>query len=260
LPWHFLFLIKRNLSMKTIFIMLSVFLSSAYHVSGQWRIEIESGSVFQGYNNVRIPNEMGTTFSFLDDFELQGLVIPFRIRTAVTFGGGRNHISALYAPLSLDYQGEAPFDIRFQQTNFSQGDFIDGFYKFNSYRLTYRRNFIHQNRWLAGVGFTAKIRDASVQLSTGGMSDRKDDIGFVPLLNIYGAWRGDNARLWIEGDGLAGGPGRAFDFFAGGEVLLLHDYMWLKGGYRILEGGANVDDVYNFTLIHFAVIGLSFEF
>jgi hypothetical protein len=33
----------------------------------------------------------------------------------------------------------------------------------------------------------------------------------------------------------------------------------IKAGYRILEGGANVDEVYNFTMVQFAVFGLFFQ-
>jgi hypothetical protein len=30
----------------------------------------------------------------------------------------------------------------------------------------------------------------------------------------------------------------------------------LKAGYRLLEGGADNDEVYNFTLVNYATIGL----
>ncbi len=222
---------------------------------GQWSMEIESGLPFQSYNDVRIPNQSGTTFDFNEDFELQGIVIPIRLRLQYTFYG-KNHLSALYAPLSVDYEGNAPFDIRFQSTLFEQGANIQGFYKFNSYRLGYRRDFLQTANWTLGIGFTAKIRDARVQLSTDELRDKKDDLGFVPLLNLYAAYQHNNLTFWLDGDGLAGGPGRAFDVFAGAKAPLLEDKLLIKGGYRLLEGGADVSDVYNFTLIHFAALGL----
>ncbi len=54
---------------------------------------------------------------------------------------------------------------------------------------------------------------------------------------------------------MAGGPGRAFDYLIGAKFLV-SEKIDLKAGYRILEGGADVDEVYNFTLINFLTLGL----
>lgn len=224
----------------------------------QWSIDAESGLAFQDYNKVRIPNEGGTDFDFNGDFELQGPVVPFRVRVGYTFGE-KNHVFGLYAPLTLRYEGPAPFDINFENSFFPEGVAVDGLYRFNSYRLTYRRDVLLTDAWTLGVGFTAKIRDARVQLDAEGMRDRSDDLGFVPLLHLYGAYHTDRWHLYIEGDALAGGPGRAIDVFAGARYSLGRGAD-LKGGYRILEGGADVEQVYNFTLVNFAVIGVFWEF
>jgi hypothetical protein len=241
---------------KTILLFaLTITFSGTY---AQLSLDIESGLPFPGYNDVRIPNETGTTFSFTDDFELQGPVIPFRLLIGFAFAE-KNHIFALFAPLGLNYKGIAPYDISFQQSLFSEGQQIEGFYKFNSYRLGYRRDLLRSDRWTLGVGFTAKIRDAQVKLSSEGMSDQKDDLGFVPLLHVFAAYEFDRWMLYLDGDGLAGGPGRAFDFFLGGRMKFTNN-LSAKLGYRILEGGADVSEVYNFTLINFAAAGLAWEF
>lgn len=223
---------------------------------GQVTIDAEAGLAFPGYNDVRIPNATGTLFSFKDDFEAEGPVIPFRVRLGYTFNE-KNHIFALYAPLGINYNGTATKDINFQSSVFTQGEVLDGYYKFNSYRLTYRRDIVTAENWLVGVGFTAKIRDAQVRLANEqGQMDKKDDLGFVPLLHLYTAYDfGNNNLIYFEGDGLAGGPGRAFDLFLGTK-LSITDHVAVKAGYRYLEGGANVDEVYNFTLVQFAVAGL----
>jgi len=240
--------------MKKLLLAVAAFLF-IWQAHAQVSIDVESGLIFPGYNNIRIPNQTGTTFNFTDDFDAQGPVIPFRLRVGFTFNE-RNHIFGLFAPLSINYGGAAPFDISFQNSTFAAGEPLEGFYKFNnSYRLTYRRDVIATERWLVGIGFTAKIRDATVRLtSESGISDRKDDIGFVPLLHIFTAYQLPGWTLFLEGDGLAGGPGRAFDFFLGGKVPL-QEKLELKAGYRILEGGADIDEVYNFTLINFASVG-----
>jgi hypothetical protein len=241
---------------KTILLFaLTITFSGTY---AQWSLDIESSLPFQSYNDVRIPNETGTTFSFTDDFELQGPVIPFRLLIGFTFAE-KNHLFALFAPLGLKYEGIAPFDISFQQSLFTEGQQIEGFYKFNSYRLGYRRDLLRSDRWTFGVGFTAKIRDAQVKLSSSGMSEQKDDLGFVPLLHIFAAYEFDRWMLYLDGDGLAGGPGRAFDFFLGGRMKITNN-LSARLGYRILEGGADVSEVYNFTLINFAAAGLAWEF
>ena len=241
-------LIKRT----TLLLILSISFSAIY---AQLRLDFETGIPFGGYNDVRIPNGTGTTFSFTGDFELQGPVIPIRMTLGYTFAG-KNHLFALFAPLGLNYEGPAPFDIRFQQSLFTQGQMIEGFYKFNSYRLGYRRDVLKSDRWTIGVGFTAKIRDAQVKLSSGVLSDKKDDVGFVPLLHLFASREFERWMLYLEGDGLAGGPGRAFDFFLGGSFSIT-DNLSGKAGYRIVEGGADVSEVYNFTLINFAVVGLA---
>ncbi len=226
------------------------------HSWAQVTIDVESGLAFPGYNDVRIPNKMGTLFSFQEDFETEGPVIPLRIRLGYRFND-KNHLFALYAPLGINYHGNAATDINFQSSVFSQGEALDGYYQFNSYRLTYRRDIISSGNWLVGVGFTAKIRDARVRLANDqGLRDKKDDLGFVPLLHLYTSYNfGGETLLYFEGDGLAGGPGRAFDLFLGTR-LPVTDRVDIKAGYRFLEGGANVDEVYNFTLVQFAVAGI----
>lgn len=220
---------------------------------GQFSLDFETGFIFPGYNEVRIPNEQGTTFDFNRDFDTQVPLIPLRIRPGYTFG--KNHIFALYAPLSARYSGSPDFDINFQGIQFDSNRETEGFYRFNSYRLTYRRDLIRDKKWILGLGFTAKIRDARVSLSNEGQSALKDDFGFVPLLHVFASYDTGSFRAVIEGDGLAGGPGRAFDFF-GGVYIPLSNYFDLKAGYRVLEGGADVSEVYNFALFNFASVGI----
>jgi len=229
-----------------------VFLPHAY---GQWTIDAETGLAFPAYNDVRIFNESGTLFDFNEELEIQGPVIPVRVRVGYTFKE-KNHISVLWAPLQINYEGNFSRPIQFQDSQFTGGDFIKGTYRFNSYRLTYRRDIIQNSRWVLGIGFTAKIRDASVQLeSENGVSDRNDNVGPVPLLHLYTEYGLGNAKIYFEGDGLASSQGRAFDLFLGTRVPLTEN-LGLKAGYRILEGGADSDEVYNFTLVHYGVVGL----
>lgn len=224
--------------------------------NAQWWFEMEAGLPFVGYNKVRIPNN-ATPFDFQKDFTLQGIVIPVRLRAAYTFKE-KNQIIALAAPLSVTYTGMSPKDIDFQQVTFPEGSQIDGLYKFNSFRLTYRRQLIKRDQWWFSLGFTAKIRDARVRLRSNEISASKNDIGFVPLLHVYSGYDFGKFKAIIEADGLAGGPGRAFDVFAG-VGYSFHPSWEVRLGYRLLEGGADVDEVFNFTLIQFMSMSVNYS-
>jgi hypothetical protein len=110
------------------------------------------------------------------------------------------------------------------------------------------------------VGFTAKIRDAKIELSQGDTTSKDTDVGFVPLLHLAADWQfASHWRLLFDFDGLAGGPGRAFDT----AVKLGRDFgpRWrVAMGYRMLEGGADVDAVYNFAWLHYAVLSGTYRF
>ena len=72
-------------------------------------------------------------------------------------------------------------------------------YRFDSWRATWRWRWIDREDLKVKVGVTAKIRDASIQLRQGGVSARKDNTGFVPLL--HGAFERRLAPGWaLEGD------------------------------------------------------------
>ena len=77
------------------------------------------------------------------------------------------------------------------------------------------------------------------------------------LLAVYrpaGRW-----QVLLEADALAGaGPGRAEDVFLGLGYQVSPAF-GLRAGYRVVEGGADVKSVYNFTWINYAAIGARFN-
>jgi len=218
-------------------------------------IEVEGGSFWQSYNDVEIPNDGSATRFSLHDLAGAG---PWPAgRLYVTWNpGGRHGVRLLLAPLSLTETGVPDREIRFSGATFTAGQPTQATYTFNSYRLTYRYLAHSGARTQTRVGVTAKIRDAEIALRQGETSGRKDDLGFVPLLHLAGEWR--FAHAWsavVDLDGLAGGPGRAVD--ASLEVSRgLGDRWAIKGGYRTVEGGADVAEVYSFAWLHYAVASL----
>jgi hypothetical protein len=227
-------------------------------VHAQIRVDIESGLVSSGYNDVRIPGDTGTDFSLSEDLSTDsGAYLRLRLEYDL---GPRHTLSALYAPLTLTAGGTLGEDVMFDGTEFPAGTDVDGSYTFNSYRLTYRYTLSRSDRFEAGVGFTAKIRDAAIKVEGGGLSAEKTNVGFVPLLSFRLAWElSDRLGLLIEGDALAAPQGRAEDVVA---ALLIDvtERARLRLGYRIVEGGADNDEVYNFALINYASAGLVVDF
>lgn len=249
------------MSTKTALNFLLCLLLSLSAAQAQFWVDFESGLVLgTPYNKISIPNAGGTPFDLGgSNFEVQPLVFA-RARIGVTFND-RHTITALYAPLTATYEGQFDQPVNFNGLTFAPNEAITAKYQFNSYRLTYRYAIIRSKRFRLGVGLTAKIRDADVRLTSDTQDTHFSNVGFVPLLNIFSVYRlSDRWRLMLEADALAGaGPGRAEDVFLG----LCYDFgprFGLRAGYRVVEGGADVKSVYNFTWINYGSIGARLNF
>jgi hypothetical protein len=221
-------------------------------------VEVEGGPAWQSYNDVRIPNDAtATRFSLVD---LVGTGPAAAGRVYVTWNTSeRNGWRVLIAPFSFSASGVLDRPIGFAGTTFQAGHEARATYTFNSYRLTWRHRFHAGERTTAWVGFTAKLRDATIALEQGTIRARKDDLGFVPLLHLAADWElAPRWRLDLDVDALAGGPGRAEDatIRVGWD---LGDHWTLRAGYRMVEGGADVDAVYTFAWLHYAVVSVAWR-
>jgi hypothetical protein len=227
-------------------------------VKAQALIDLESGLVFTGYNDVRIPGDQGTLFSLKDDLQAKTKIF-YRLRADYTIKS-RHTISLLYAPLETKTEGSVANDIFFEGVLFPANIKLNGTYKFNSYRLTYRYDIVNNAKIVFGLGFTAKIRDARISLSSHGLTAEKSNVGFVPIINFRLLWNiDDQFGLLLDGDALAAPQGRAEDVLIAA-IYNLSDNLGIRAGYRILEGGADNDKVYNFALFHYASVGISYNF
>jgi hypothetical protein len=222
-------------------------------------LEVEGSPVWQTRNDVRIPNEAPATRFSLRALAGSG---PWAAgRAYLTWNINECHgLRLLAAPLSITATGVPDRSILFAGSPYAPGVPTRATYTFNSYRLTYRWRFHHGARWTWWVGGTAKIRDAKIELSQGTTTSRKTDLGFVPLLHVAGAARlGARWRFLVDADALAGGPGRAEDV----ALKLAYDVgtQWsLAGGYRTVEGGADVKSVFTFAWLHYAVLSVTRRF
>ena len=120
--------------------------------------------------------------------------------------------------------------------------------------------FLDKNNWRLSAGATVLLRDAEIELQQNGVKASKSNVGVVPLLSLAAKWSFINRWTAIfDFEGLAGGPGRAFDVAIKLQYHLT-DRVWIGAGYRILEGGADNDDVYNFAWFNYALISLGYRF
>jgi hypothetical protein len=227
-------------------------------LNGQASLDFETGAVATGYNNVRIPGDQGTLFSMKDDLVPETKIF-YRIRVNYTIKS-RHTLSLLYAPLEVKSHGNVANDIYFEGVTFPANTDLAGTYKFNSYRLTYRYEIVMKPKFEFGLGFTAKIRDASISLASSGLESEKTNVGFVPIINFRLLWKpSEKFGILLEGDALASPQGRAEDVLIAA-TYRISDRFGLKAGYRILEGGADNDTVYNFALFNYAAVGLIITF
>jgi hypothetical protein len=245
----------RKLLLAVLFIMSFVM---PLNLLAQIGIDIEGGLAISGYNDARIPGDDGTLFSFSEELKSDD-EFYYRLRLYYTLAD-RHSFSILYAPLSINATGNLDKDVKFRDLVFSPNENIEGTYTFNSYRFTYRYKVYKGESFEFGIGLTAKIRDAEIGLKSETQETVKDDFGFVPLINFRAFLKlNEKFGLLLSGDALAAPQGRAED------VLIAVTYnqsenFRVKIGYRILEGGADNDEVYTFSFINYAALGIELQF
>ncbi len=247
-------------SRSTVLLVLLILLT--LDVSGRgdrWRLEAEGGVVIPGYNTVQVPNPGGTRFSLRNDLTTDSRAY---LRLRLSWRIARRHeLSVLYAPLSLDAAGVLPGEVIFNDNRFAPDTAVTALYRFNSYRLTWRWHWVRAPKLDLWVGFTAKIRDAEIRVQSTEQAAFTDNVGFVPLLHARLVWRWSAcAGLIVEADAAAAKQGRAEDVAA--------IFFWkpakgrasLRAGYRFVEGGADVEQVYNFAFIGYLFAGVAVHF
>jgi len=223
--------------------------------SPRFQLELEAGPAWISRNDVQIPNNATATRFSLNDVTGSG---PWPAgRVYLTWNLNERHgLRLLAAPLSITETGTLSQPVRFAGGSYTASAPLAATYTFNSYRLTYRYQLRKTERSRLWIGATGKIRDATVQLEQGSISTRKDDLGFVPLLHVAGDVRlTPSWTLGTDIDALGGGPGRAIDaavkfgYDRGGRVAY-------HVGYRTVEGGADVDEVFSFAWVHYGVASI----
>jgi len=221
-------------------------------------IELEGAAAWQSRNDVAIPGNSGTRFPL--DRLTGGGAVPAG-RTYVSWRSAERHeLRLLVAPLSISGNAVLDRPVSFAGSSFAAGLPTKGSYRFDSYRMSYRYRIHDTDELGAWIGFTGKLRDAEIELRQGGVSARKTDTGFVPLLHVAGDWNfAEGWRLELDIDGAWAPQGRAIDASLKA-YYELEDGLTLGLGYRTIEGGADNDSVYTFAWVHQAVVSLRWDF
>jgi len=230
--------------------------AGAARADDRFRLDLEAAAAWQQRNDFAVPGTMGTRVDLpgADDrptwtarataavpltekWWLRGLVAPLRTVTTIT----------------------PARDVTFQDATFGAGVPLEVEYVFNSYRASIYRRFTTDGGDELRLGLTAKVRDAKIALTSGSLSREETDLGIVPLV-YAGATLSPRPtlRLDLDVDALGAPQGYAIDATVRAMQSLgsgLHAF----AGYRILDGGADVDRVYAFGTFHYVTAGIGYR-
>ncbi|TYB31758.1 MAG: hypothetical protein FXF47_02490 [Candidatus Mcinerneyibacterium aminivorans] len=241
--------------MKKTFFIFVLFLSIYITIFATWKMEVELSKVYGGYSDIRIPNKEGDLISLTDDLDMES-IYSYRLMFSKTLGN-KHTLLLTYAPFKIESHGKLPRDIYYNDSLFVKDEMINSVYVFNSYRLTYRYKIYSTEKIDFGLGVTAKIREAFISLDevNTGTYSKKSNVGFVPIINFNFNYKFSNDfYLNFSGDALVSPYGRAEDIFSGLYYNINKNFQ-LKAGYRFLEGGSDVEEVYSFSYFHYLLFG-----
>lgn len=242
-------------------ILIILALVLPFYGFSQLTISVESGLAFTQYNDVRAPNganQQGSLFSLADDF--QEVQSPIYLRVEAKYLINSKHTIEITAvPLTVESKNFQNSSLSFENELFD-GNNINGEYQFNTYRASYRYRVVDRTKFLLDLGLSLLVRDAAITISQESREVSNTDLGFVPLISLYAQYDfSPKFQAILKGDALVGPVGRAEDFFLGLQYSP-SEKVAFKAGYRLIEGGADVDQVYNFAFFHFAALGLVYTF
>ena len=227
--------------------------SKAYSV----QLELEFGQVKLLKNKIQIPAASGTIFDTTEVSPTEDYFYRFNLYWPLQ---GKHSLKVLYAPLEINQSGKFSKDITYEGEVFSKSNTTNVLYKFNSYRLTYRYQWMDGAILKTYIGFTGKIRDAKTKLSQTGLSKSYTNVGFVPLIYLRADWSPVNWLTFIfEMDALGASQGRAIEG-AFKTRLTLNNSLGASLGHRVLEGGADNNKLYTWSLISFTFFSLDWSF
>ncbi|MCZ8253281.1 MAG: hypothetical protein O9318_12490 [Hylemonella sp.] len=223
-------------------------------------LELELGAAQLQKNELQSPNDASATrFDLARVLGTDSTQGTGRVTVRIPAAGGDEWL-AVYAPLT--FEGSATLDqtVVYEGRTFAGAPETRASYRFDTYRLTWRRAVIQSAETTVRLGVTGLVRDAAISLSQAGVSASRSNTGLVPLLHGSLERRlGSRISLIGDVDALGSGQGYAVDLSLRAQYVL--DTRWaVSAGYRMLDGGADNDTLYNFARIEWLTLGVRRSF
>jgi hypothetical protein len=238
----------------TAVVIISTLFVPVMAAQDRFTLDLEAGAAWQLRNDFAVPGDLGTLVK-LDEHGP-----AFSGRATLNWNvNERWSVRFLAAPLSTKNDYLPAADVSFQNTVFEAGNPIRVDYRFDSYRVGGVYRFRSAGPWSFRAGLTAKVRDAEISLSNEGVSAAKSNTGVVPLL--YGGARyqaSERVAIDFDVDGAAASQGRAIDASLRIETRVGGRTSFFVGA-RVLDGGADNDEVYSFATFGYAIAGAQFR-
>jgi hypothetical protein len=222
-------------------------------------LRVEGGATSLAYNTVQYPdNSSGTRYSLRPLLgtgdKAFGLLTYERTLDKV------HGLRFVYAPLKDTGTGELQEPIQYRGKAFAAGVPTKATYQFTGYRATYWWRLEKTRKLEARIGATLNIRDARIDISQAGVSDRYANVGPVPLAYLYLKYQlTPGLNFCADADAFDVPGGRAIDANIRLERPLTSQIDFLLG-LRTLEGEAEQSNsIYNDIRYNYATIGLGFK-
>lgn len=218
-------------------------------------IQLEGGAVWQARNDFAVPGDSGTLVRLP-----QGDASPAFRASLYWDVGQRFSLRFVAAPLSTTTDFVPTSPVLFRGVTFQPGESVTTDYRFDTYRVTGYWRFAPTAAWQLRAGATLLVRDAAIELSSPSAQAEKTNTGVVPLLYGAARWQATpRFALEAEADAAAAPQGRAIDASLKG-VWAVSPRTDLQLGLRVLDGGADNDEVVSFATFYYAVAGVAFRF
>ncbi len=243
----------------TVFVFMAIALATQADTEAKKvKVFFELGRLNQTQNDIRLPGDTGTPFSF-KDFSGSGPFTAGRVTVIYNQTPSRG-FRVVIAPLSFSGSKTLTTPIDISGTNFCTGVSTKGSYQFNNYRASYWTKVKTKGPgdWRAGV--TLFVRDARITLEQPGKRASFYNLGIAPLFYFGGEYPlSERWSVNVDFDGFVAPQGRVID------ASLMLGYKVAKDqqitfGLRVLDGGADNKRVYNFARFQYLTLGWAVQF
>lgn len=242
-----------------LFVMLTTTVGAADRVD-RISVELELGAAQLQKNELQSPNDASATrFDLARVLGTSNTEGTARVTVKIPTAGGDEWL-AVYAPLTFKGSAALGQTVVYEGSSFSGATQTNASYRFDTYRLTWRRPVIENAETTVRLGVTGLVRDAAISLSQTGVAASRSNTGLVLLLHGSVEQRlGQRVSLIGDVDALGSGQGHAVDLSLRAQYAI--DTNWaVSAGYRMLDGGADNDTLYNFARIEWLTLGVRRSF